>query len=180
MITIIAPAFQTFPILVPSLLCQTDGDWELLICHDGPLDEWEAWMQIYADPRIRWRSTRTVMGHYGHPIRRALLAEELNGRYTLMTNHDNYLIPAAVEIINRLTSNAVAWPIIHNYYKYQILQPRLAMGKIDLSSVAVRTDWAQDIGFPWTEHSADFLYIQEIARRTHDWTFLDMCLGVHN
>ena len=107
-------------------------------------------------------------------------SEELHGRYVHMTNCDNYLVPTAVGRINQQTADVVAWPILHDYVDYQLLGPRLQFGGIDLASVAVRTDIVKAVGFPWRDNAADWLWLQEIMKRTADWAWLDSCLGAHN
>ena len=179
-ITIISPAFKTFPVLIPSLLVQTDGDWECLMACDGPCEDWAAWCEFFDDPRIRFSQSREAIGNYGHSLRDALLEEELHGRYVYLSNHDNTLIPTAVAEMNKQTADVVAWPIIHSYMNYTLFPPRLRYGEIDLCSVMARTDLAKSIGFPWRDHGADWLYIQELMSRTSDWCFLPQCMAVHN
>ena len=181
MISFLSPAYLTYPTLVPSLLAQTCRDWELVIGHDGECDEWEGWTQRYADPRIRFRQTMERLGEFGHPIREAFLSDEvLRGRYIVMTNHDNYFIPLAVSTLEQQTADVIAWPVLHNYFRYSVLHPRLSVGHIDLSSVAIRTDLARAIGFPWRDHDDDFSYIQEAAKMTSNWKFIEETLCVHN
>ena len=183
MITAIAPFYLPLypqPILISSLLAQTSPDWEALCCHDGSSPEWERAMAYYADPRIRYRSTRDRIGKYGHPLRAAMLDEELHGRYVILSNGDNYLMPMAVARIEVQTADVVCWPIPHSYYGYTVLHPKLELGSIDLCQVAVRTDIAKEVGFPWECHAADWLYIQAVAQKTSDWIFLSDCLAVHN
>jgi hypothetical protein len=179
-ITIISPAFKTFPVLIPSLLVQTDGDWELLMAHDGPCEDWAAWCEFFEDPRIRFSQSREVIGNFGHSLRDVLLEEELHGRYVYLTNHDNYLIPTAVAEMNKQTADVCCWPIVHSYMNYTLFPARLRCGEIDLCSVMARTDLAKLIGFSWRDHGADWLYIQELMARTSDWKFLSQCMAVHN
>jgi hypothetical protein len=149
--------------------------------HDGPSDEWDAWAAFFHDPRVRFVSTRDRNEQYGHPIREMVLTgEDLSARYVHMTNCDNYLVPTAVATINAQTADVVAWPLLHNYFDYNLMPARLQVGAIDLSSLAVRSDLAKEIGFPWRENAADWLWVQEIMKRTADWKFLDAVMGVHN
>lgn len=169
------------PILIPSLLAQRDDRWEAIVVHDGQSDAWDHWTEFFADPRIRFRSTRDRGNLWGHDIREMVIEqEELHGRYVHLSNCDNYLVPTAVGKINQQTSDVVAWGQIHNYIDYNVLHPRLQLGAIDLASVAVRTDLVKSIGFKWRDNEADWLWLQEVQRRTSDWKFLDCCLGAHN
>jgi hypothetical protein len=180
-VTILAPCFQYLPILAASLLCQKDEEWRAIVCHDGPWDEWDWWKQAFEDPRIQWRKTAERLGEFGHPIRDIMLAEEdIDTRYVVLSNGDNYFMPTAVASINGCTSDVVAWGACHDYYNYATVMPRVEIGHIDLSSIAVRTEIAQEIGFPWRDEASDFLWIQELAKATHDWKFLDKPLFVHN
>lgn len=185
MISIVAVAYvPKYPVLtiVPALLAQTDLDWEAVLIHDGPGGEiWESWKSFYDDPRIRWRESRERGNLFGHDLREMVLENEpLNGHYLHLTNSDNYVVPQFVSCLNQQTADVVAWPVIHNYLGQQILFPRLEMGQIDLCSIAVRCDLAMEIGFPWREHASDWLWVQEIQKRTADWKFLSNCITVHN
>jgi hypothetical protein len=185
LITVIAPIYlpvYPVPMLIPALMAQTNGDFEAIFVHDGPGGEpWEAWKSFFDDPRIRWRETRERGNQFGHDIREMVLSnEQINGRYVWMQNGDNYIVPTAIDMISAQTDDVVCWPITHNYHHYAVMHPKLQIGGIDLSSLAVQTDLALEIGFPWRDHASDWLWIQEIVARTSSWAFLSDCLGVHN
>ena len=183
MLTVIAPVYlPSYPVLtlLPSLLAQTDEDWEAILIHDGPAPTWEWLIKTFPDPRVRYRSSRERIGNWGHSLRAAAIEEQLNGRYVWLSNGDNYACPDLVSRVNRETADVVAFPILHNTYDYTLLHPSLELGHIDLCQLAVRVDLVKEIGFPWLHHSADFLWVQELAKRTSSWVFLDSALAVHN
>ena len=179
-VNVICPAYQSFPMIVPSLLCQTDPGWSLWICHDGPNETYDKFKDFYNDSRICWIHCKERVGNYGHPIRAELLKGELPGRYTLITNHDDYLTPTLIQRINECTTDVVAWNCIHNYWQYDYLPLKLKFGSVDVSSLCVRSDYAKEIGWPNNEVASDYLYVQRVVEKTSDWTFLKGCGLVHN
>jgi hypothetical protein len=173
------PDGKSYPMLIPSLLSQTDSEWELLVCSDGLDKKFDEYRDTFPDKRIKYYSTKERMGDYGHPIREMLIKESLVGRYTCLQNHDNMLVNTLVEKINNSTNDVLAWDCIHNYLGFSLLPCRLKNGGIDLGSLACITDIVKEIGFPWREYCGDWLWVSEIMKHTNDWKFLTMCGFVH-
>ncbi len=183
-LVVVAPFYLPLypvPILIPSMLAQVDQNWTAIFIHDGPHPAWDMWTEFFNDPRIRFRSTEKRMQEFGHPLRAAALEEEdLDGRYVVMSNGDNYFMPTFAGAVNKCTSDVVAWSCAHSYYGHSCLTPKVEFAHIDLCQVAVRSDLAKEVGFKGRMHGSDFGYIEEVAERTHDITFLDGIYSVHN
>ena len=180
MIYILSPAYLTYPIIVPSLLCQTSPRWRLEICHDGQDDNFIRW--IIKDERVVASSTEKRLGYWGHPIRNMLL-EQLDcdpEDYVIITNHDNYFMPNTIDSLEIYNEDFVCWTIFHNYYNNLILSPKIEFGHIDISQIAVKARIAKSVGWHWIIEASDFLYIQECWIKSKTYKILTTTLGVHN
>lgn len=194
---IICPAYNRFPQIVSSMICQTHKEWELHIIHDGVNPQFRKWVEMYNDPRIHYSENETTGGKYGHPIRHKYLNMLKNNEigqdcdYVVITNEDNYHTPNYLsKLIQPLktNSNLVASycsDIVHSYKDWDILtsKPYPALGYIDCGQVMIRKNIACEIG--WRDidgHSSDWTYFNDIITRygNHTWLKVKGCLFVHN
>jgi hypothetical protein len=181
-INFIAPAFKTYPILVPSLIAQSCNDWQLKICHDGPNDLFIRYMAGFNDPRIDCAALDQRLGNFGHPIRNLLLNQlqcHLND-YIIITNHDNYLLPNLVAKVSNCTEDIVIWDCLHNYVNYERLYSYVEFARIDVGCVAVKARIAQEVGWKWMENPSDYLYIKACWQKSNNYKFLPFVFFVHN
>lgn len=212
-INIICVAYQR-PVrlrgLIDSFIVQTDQNWSLQICHDGPATD-EIWkvLDLYKishkngishDGKIEFWETPKRNGLYGHPNRRTML-ENLKGDkndYVLITNDDNYYVPRYVEFMLKMAAPNVG--IIycdtdHSHAEYDTdfimcRRPELLEHHIDMGAFIVKLDLAKEVGFNYTHckakdyFSADGVYAEECnAKRIEKGlrsTYIRKLLFVHN
>jgi hypothetical protein len=181
MIDIISPAFLTYPILVPSLICQTSDRWRLQICHDGQNDYFKYCMSGFQDKRIIATETTEVTGYWGHRIRHTLVDNLVDeGQYIIITNHDNYMIPNLIERVELQTEDMVFWDIVHNYYGYNNLSPKIEHSHIDISQVAIKCNIVKKVGWKWFHNSGDYDFIQACWLEAKTYKFMNILGGIHN
>lgn len=181
MIEIISPAYKTYPIIVPSLILQTNPNWTLKIIHDGKNDNFINLMKGYPDPRIIVGNTNVAENVWGHNIRKMILRDmQDDGDYVIITNHDNYAFPCLIDEVTKRNEDMLCWSIAHNYYDYSILHPRFEFGGIDLFQVAVKKKIAKEVGWECYENPSDWLYIMKCCEKANSIHFINKILGVHN
>ena len=181
MIQIISPAYQSYPVLVPSLVVQTSQHYNLKIIHDGENEQFMAINDMFLSSNITMGCTTFPLGHWGHPIRRMLLDElEDDGDYVVITNHDNYYFPNFVETIENEDAEVLIWSILHNYYDYEPLHPKLQFGHIDIMQCAIKKHLAKKVGWKFDENPSDWLYMQECFQEARNIKQINKILGVHN
>lgn len=194
-VAFICPVFQMYPAIIPSLICQTHPNWELVLVNNGPDAGGVApVVHSYADPRVLFCTFPVETGHYGHPIRKWVLEEMRAGRiagdadYVVVTNADNYHVPTYIEKMlagfraRPDTVAAYCAQMVHNYIGWGIIDCRLELGHIDAAGVMVRKSVACDVGWRSLEHSSDWTYFSDIIERYGQdrWTKVSGCLLVHN
>jgi hypothetical protein len=182
MIHILSPAYLTYPILIPSLITQKSGNWRLKIAHDSENEQFTKWVGSFRDPRVTGLATDKRLGAWGHPIRRILL-EQLQADdedMVIISNHDNYYCPDLIAQLEATTESFVTWSILHNYYGYSVLSPKIEIGNIDVGQVAVKVRIAKQVGWYWTDNCSDFKYVSACWQLAKTYKFLNSVLGVHN
>ena len=92
---------------VESILAQSFGDFEVTLLDDGESDEYRAWVESLADPRVRYHRNPVRLGAM-HNMFGAIKAG--TGKYTLAFHEDDLLgrhyLEAAVDILERHASCA--------------------------------------------------------------------------
>jgi len=181
MIDIIAPAFKTYPILVPSLICQTSDRWRLQICHDGQDDYFKYCMSGFQDKRIVATETEQVTGFWGHKIRDVLIDNLVDeGQYIICSNHDNYFMPTMIQQVELQTEDIILFDCIHNYYDYSVLAAIINHSNVDCSQVAVKCSIVKEVGWKWVHNSSDYNWVQACWLQAKTYKFLNKNLIVHN
>jgi Glycosyl transferase family 2 len=179
--------------LIDSFMNQTDNRWTLTIMHDGPAPEGVQKVvtdTFYtSDGRIHYRETPQCNGAFGHPNRKLML-ENLAGAcddYVLITNDDNYYVPAFVrDFLKECGADVgmVYCNTLHSYMQYTVMYTRVKECFIDMGSFIVRSDIAKSVGFNQTNHSADGKYAEECAAacsaRNLRVIYVDKPLFIHN
>lgn len=166
-VTIICPVFNSFPQIISAFQAQTYQNWELHFIHDGP-----GKMPIPNDSRIHFQATKERLGNYGHHIRAEYLQKlKDNGKYILITNADNYYMPDfLMRAITTLEANPSAVAsysaqIVHNYTGWQVMNCRVQRGFIDCGQVLLRSQEAANVGWNSMEHSSDWIFFEDIAKK---------------
>lgn len=192
-VTFICTIYNTYPQIISSLLLQTHENWELILINDGPSNNGML-TYIPNDPRIKYIETKERKGNFGHYWRQWALNEIRERRlsdpdFIVITNADNYHVPVYCEYLLKgfeQSHTAVATfcdQMAHSYRSWNVIKCRLERGHIDCACVMVKREIACEVG--WREiknHSADWVYFEDIAKRYHNSSFIPVqgCLLVHN
>ena len=190
-VAIISTAFNRYPQIIPSLICQTHKNWELYLVHDGITHVVRHYANAFKDPRVIYSENNTTLGNYGHITRQNVLRDMKNKLYAtdcdyvVITNEDNYLAPIFLEkMIGGFKSNTIATycSMVHNYFGYKAIDTKLEMGHIDSSAVMIKKDIACDVGWNSMIHSADWVFFKEIIDKygKDKWVKVDGNLLMHN
>ncbi len=181
-ITIIAPCYNSYPVLAHSLIMQSYPDWELWLIHDGPGE-----IAAVEDERVKYFHTAERKGYWGHSIRSEYL-QKVTSPFVLITNPDNYYAPVYFDYAMKTLASgryvgAYSGQFIHNYNGYQVIPSRLHRGFIDCGQMLLRTKEAQQVGWKnITDHSADWLFFQDLINAYGQERFkaFNNCTFIHN
>lgn len=185
-VTFICPIYKSFPAIISSLIMQTNANWRLILIHDGPGDgSVESFVHSVNDDRVSYTETLQHKGSWGHSIRAEWL-QKVQTKYVAITNPDNYYSPRFIEkAIIAIRGKVVAsYPaqIIHSYTDWKVMQCRLMRGFIDCGQVMLKTKEVQAVGWKSMEHSADWVFFNDIAKRYGADKFVSFpgCHFMHN
>ena len=113
------------------------------------------------------------MGGVGHHTR-APAIEVANGDWIVLTNSDNLFVSGWLDrLVTTITPELglIFWDCVHNAWRWSNKggdgkHPgcQLKRGSIDLSCVAVRSEIAKKVGFPFRDYQGDYNYIATCAR----------------
>lgn len=166
---------------IDSIRSQTNPNWCLHIIHDGASDifnDLKKDLTKYGyidDARIVLAATETRTNNWGHSSREYGLQNRISDApYITITNCDNYYVPIWVSDICTLVNNDIDfiyWDCVHNHKNpnfdrscgYGLLNSKLNKCWIDMGCVAVKSDIANKVGFPFRDFEAD-------------WKFFEKCL----
>lgn len=174
-VTFIAPVFEYFPVLLPSLMDQSYQNWRLLLYHDGPPPEWlKQKLAAIGDGRSMLLWTERRHDDFGHTLRELginRLAKGFVGDWVVLTNGDNYYVPGFLQAMLGAAERqpdcqtVVCETMAHNYWGWRPIRCVPELGEIDCGAVMVRREALLEIGFPWRGHAADYQAIGELVRR---------------
>lgn len=106
--------------------------------------------------------TCPLEGGVGHHTRGPGI-EAANQPWVTLTNSDNYFVAGWLSQIKPHLEDPrnqiVGWGCLNNLWRWQARAPMPLRGFIDLSCVAVRTEIAKQVGFPFRNYDGDFDYI---------------------
>jgi glycosyltransferase involved in cell wall biosynthesis len=184
-LSIIAPIYNYWPILVPSCVLQTYKNWELFLIHDGPdtigLDKI---VEKFDDSRIILLYSLKRYNDWGHSLREIALDYAV-GEFLLHTNADNYYVPTAFDVM--LSSFdwetlSVYCDMVHNYKQYDLVNSRLKFSHIDCGSAIFRTEIAKEIGWPSKSVCSDWDMIKLVVTKYGEDVFskINKPLFIHN
>lgn len=190
-VAFICPAYNSYPQIISSLICQTHQNWELFLIHDGP--NANGIQQLVNDPRIKYKETAERVGKWGHSIRQTALENIAefcpDADYVVITNADNYHVPVYIEkLLKAFETNpsivaAYCSDMVHSYKAWQIIPCRLQLGYIDCAGVMIKKEVAKEIGWRDIEsHSSDWTYFNDIIKKygADKWQKVPGCLLIHN
>lgn len=176
------------------MINQTHKNWELILIHDGP-DKYgiQQIVDQCNDSRIVFFETELRAGNWGHSIRRDVLNELKEGKYSpsefvVITNADNYHVPVYLEyMIKGFTSPQVVATycshMVHSYLAFGVITCKMIQGYVDMAGVMIRRDAACEVGFNHIEaHSADFLYFKDVFDKygIKNFNRVEGALLIHN
>jgi hypothetical protein len=169
----IAPLYRQYPILLHSLVAQSDSDWELWLVHDGPVtDGIDVHIANCRDQRVVLFQVDGLPGNWGHGRRRWALEKVQSDNhpchFIVITNPDNYYVPAFIEaMLAAFQDNDVAvyCSMLHNYMQWQPIDSGLWCGGIDGGCIMVRRNAALAVGWRSLRSEADWDYIHDLMQR---------------
>jgi hypothetical protein len=200
-VAIIAPFFEYYPIVAPSMVCQRHQNWKLFLIHDGPCPQvYKDMLEslVKADDRINFLEIEKCKGVWGHEIRERMIERIGKGEvapdadYIMITNGDNYHCPCQLDqLISGFQHDrivAVAHDgLAHNYQNWSLLPlhasgQRIVLGHIDIAQILIRKDVAYEIGWHDMSHSSDWTLINAILTKYGQQNFpiIPGMYAVHN
>jgi len=188
-VTVICPIYNSYPFIISSMLAQTHQNWELILVHDGKNETGlDKIIKSIGDQRIKYSQTDKRSGNWGHKIRSEEIQKLTGNGFVLITNADNYHVPAYFEkMLEGFTSDNVkatyCSKMVHSYIQWGVIDCQLKRGYIDCAGVLIRNEVAKRVGWKDIEsHSADWFFFNDIARMYGASSFnrVEGCLLIHN
>ena len=163
-VTVIAPIFEYFPILAPSMIAQRYQNWELICIHDGPNERVKNWIGMMEDPRIKYMETDNRYNDWGHTLRTIALGYIEDTDFILHTNMDNYYVPVFLDcMLQHFGEHDVALfcQMIHSHKEYHLWDSWLERAAIDCGAMLWRAKPALELGWKSRQFCADWDMIAE-------------------
>ena len=120
MLTIVAVTYnhvESLKCFINSIKNQTNGNWTLVIIHDGPnpsLKE-ELINENYLNDKITFIEHPTRTSNYGHLLRKWSLDNIELSEKVLLTNADNYYTPNLVEEVLKHDEDFIYFNVVHSH-----------------------------------------------------------------
>ena len=180
-VEVICSAYQRFgslQVLIQSFLNQTDSNWKLHVLHDGPSGEFDCLAESYLHKfsnRLKFSSTKRRFDDYGHSLREIGLRES-TGDYVLITNDDNYYVPAFMRLMNlaieQCSPDVIMYDMVHSHQfpgnrmqeSYSFFSTAFMINSIDMGAALVRGELARQSGFGDKNFAADWDYFEGVSR----------------
>ena len=189
-VTVISPWYQSYPVLVTSLLEQNYKNWELLLVHDGPvLDLSPNVTELLSDPRIHLLNTEIRANDWGHSPREFAFEKcrsgKYNGDFIVVSNSDNYHVPGFLRLmLEAFSSSAISvyCDMIHNDYYWRYFNTKLTYSFVDCGCLMTKFKEACEVGWQNKEYEADWHYITSLIDKFGISSFVKLPapLLVHN
>lgn len=175
---------MTLHCLLYSLLSQTYQNFEIIVHHDGPLEDKSLKKKIeLIDERICFIETEERKNKWGFHERHALATKDDNADYILFTNDDNYYVPIFLQyyvyILKSQNTELVYCNIIHNENAYRVINTFPEIGYIDLGCYITSLRLIKNTAWTSLDRVADGIYFKELALKTNP-VKVDSILFVHN
>lgn len=175
---------NTLYCLIYSLLAQTYKNFEIIIHHDGPVEDITLKQKFEnIDPRISFIETEERKNNWGFDIRYKLAIEDNDCEYILFTNDDNYYMPvflqSVMDVFNTIETELCYCNLIHNDINYNIIDTLPKVGHIDLGCFVASKRLIKETPWEYNHREADGVYFQELYKKTHSIKISNI-LFVHN
>jgi hypothetical protein len=170
--------------LLYSLLYQTYQNFEIVVHHDGPLNDKSIKEKIeLIDDRISFIETNKRKNNWGFDVRYDLAIADPEADYVLFTNDDNYYVPIFLQhFINILTiknSELAYCNLIHNERSYGVIDAFPEIGYVDLGCFITSLRLIKETPWDSFDKEADGIYFKELASKTNAIK-INNVLFVHN
>lgn len=158
---------NTLYCLIYSLLAQTYNNFEIIIHHDGPLED-ESLKNKFEilDSRIKFICSESRRNNWGFHERYNLAIEDHDSDYILFTNDDNYYVPLFLQIMIRSMkeneSDLVYCNLVHNERGYFPINTYPEIGYIDLGCFISSIDIIKKTPWKYMHKEADGEYFKEL------------------
>jgi glycosyltransferase involved in cell wall biosynthesis len=186
-VSVIAPIYNYYPILIPSLMLQTHENWECILLHDGPdAINLSRIVNDFADARVKLVYSDRRHNDWGHSLReKGLNFISARSDFVIHTNADNYYVPGALaEMLPGFQDGIIAvhCDMLHNYWKWKPISTTLNFGQIDTGCVMYRTGIAAEFGWKSVRKDADWDLIEEVIKKygRNAFAHIPQILCVHN
>ena len=186
-------------VFIQSWINQTSNNWLLTVIHDGLSEEFDCIMKSYEDgcEAINHRCTKKRYNDFGHSLR-DLGLKDLDGRYVLLTNCDNYFVPGQMNSENaerqflsqNIVPDVMIFDMVHSHVNpggrpggpYTFFEVSYKPFSIDVSAAVVRSELAKSVGFRDKSHDGDQTYFKDLACKKNDLSIIKLSniLFVHN
>jgi glycosyltransferase involved in cell wall biosynthesis len=175
---------NTLYCLTYSLLSQTYDNFEIVIHHDGPLEDKSLKSKFESiDSRVKFIETEERKNVWGFDKRYELATSDDSVDFILFTNDDNYYTPhffsTMISTMKSQNSEFVFCNFLHNEFDYLPFDSAVEVGKIDLGCFMASLRIVKET--PWTDFSreSDGLYAKNLAKKTNP-VGINNILFVHN
>lgn len=158
--------------VIYSLLSQTYQNFDILIHHDGPLEDKNIKEKIQLiDNRISFIETQERKNLWGFDVRHKLARDSKNIDYILFTNDDNYYAPifldVCVKTMEEYKTDMVFCNFITKSNGYMPVISQTKVYHIDLGCYMSSYKLVKDTPWEDTTWIADGLYAEKLAEKTN-------------
>ena len=158
---------NTLYCLIYSLLAQTYNNFEIIIHHDGPLEN-ESLKDKFEtlDPRIKFICSESRKNNWGFHERYNLAIEDHDSDYILFTNDDNYYVPIFLEAMTKTMArdnyDLCYCNLVHNERNYAVIDTIPEISFIDLGCFISSIDLIRKVPWKHMHKEADGVYFKNL------------------
>lgn len=159
---------------ISSILAQTYENFELIIVHDGPINDCQEKISllnfIESDNRIKIIETENRLGKFGYPHRKKYAFMNEDFQWLIYTNDDNYYVPTALESLiataQEYNKKIVFSNMISSHRRWGILETHFVKSHIDLGCLFFDKNIIKDFDFDLSDDcfEADGKLVEEIGK----------------
>lgn len=158
--------------LVYSLLSQTHQNIEIIIHHDGPIDDNTLKTKIESiSKNIKVLDNLDRKGAWGHYHRWPTATYDDNADWVIFTNDDNYYAPTFIEVLlnHAIANNSefVYCDHLHNGLGYYALNAYPTPGLIDMGAFIASMNLVKETSWDDYIDIADGIYAKKLADKTN-------------
>lgn len=181
-VIIVATYYQDSGILLPSLLAQTNPNWELHVLSNGDEGVWDV-------PQINHNSVSVWMyensGYWGAKNRQEWIRKwKSNGSLIVNTSMENYYVPKFVDmVLNAPEGDVIYWDCIHHYSNYDsrlLCQVEARKNSIDWGSFAAKDSVLKSHTINAESITADGELVEEFNKAKYPFVKIPKVLFVKN